>query len=290
MIQASRWIAFVIVLLVTESAAAGAGPTPASLYADDLLVPMGSEARVDVWLTETIFSLWERPVGGGIVRFTSIGHAPGRAMTGGDGRARWVVPDLPEGIHFYRAESLGQDHLKGANCHVTVAVWPIDSPILFVDLNTILPRDSERGLGPLVHRTADWAPPRGSVQSLRTLSRRFRIVYLAARRAAEIEDLRGSMQRYGYPAGPILRLEMGIGPGSLEEGISGRLKEIREAGWSRLVAGVGGTLDDALAFTHHGIKVVILSEEVEKEDLPAGARKSPSWESLATALKNLDAR
>ena len=286
MIRAFSWLTCFLLVFSFWTDAFASGPAETFLIADDVLVPEGGTARIEAFLRVEKFSLWKRPAGGEVIRFRSIPPGgDGRALTGGDGRARWVVAALPVGIHRYEAISDPSPRVKSAASRVTVAVWPADSPLLFVDLNVILPDEEDRLPGRLSNRIDDWVPPRGAVQVLRVLSRRYRIVYMTDRSPDAMEGIRNTMKRYEFPTSPILRLEVGAGPRSLEKSIHRWISAVRDAGWTNLVAGVGATLDDAMAFGGGGLRVVVLSDRVEKEDLPAGARKVASWEAVARELR-----
>jgi hypothetical protein len=283
MIFVLPWIVTISLLLGTSTDAWATRAARSELLAEDLLVPSREPARIDVLLRTTLFSLWERSIGGELIRFSSRSGVVGRAMTGGDGRARITVSDLTEGIHSYEAETVPSSRVGAARCRVTVAVWPINSPLVLINLNTILP-DGGESTGLFSRMPEDWVPPRGALQGLKFLAKRYRIVFLTSRPVGELEGIRARMKRYHLPPGPILHLGTGFGLRSIEEAVDRKLTMIEKSGWTNLIGGVGGSLDDALAFTHHGMKAVILSDPIEKEDLPAGARKVTSWDAVPKEL------
>lgn len=275
----AAWTISLLVIFLPAAEARAFDPGRPTLSGEDVLAPGGRAAKSDVLLTGSVLSLWNRPIGGEIVRFLLDGKMVGRAMTGGDGHARWTLPRLAEGVYLLEAVSVKSARVEEASCLVVVAVWPPESPLLLVNLNTILPAEN-RTVDSLRQGNEEWVPPRGAVQALSALARRFRIVYLATRPATEIERIRSRMKRYQFPAGPIIGIRGGRGSRALEEALDGRIADLKSDGWTNVAAGIGGTLDDALAFSNQGVKAVILSDRVEKEDLPAGAHKAGSWDTM----------
>jgi hypothetical protein len=160
-----------------------------------------------------------------------------------------------------------------------IFVWPAASPILIIDIDHTISDLSEFDV--LFTENAHIPALPGAVETLATLARRYRIIYLTARDHAFYNKTRAWLEGRGFPEGPLFTRDYHVWEtrGTFKRNFIAKLKER----YPNMAVGVGDRPDDAQAYLDNGMKTLIIDPTGEGR-FPGQALVVSSWREVGTLL------
>ena len=123
-----------------------------------------------------------------------------------------------------------------------------------------------------------------SADILSELSNQYQLLYLEFGDEVLLTETKIRLAHEGFPEAPLLVWRMpGEGSGR-EEVFSERLKELRDAGWEGLRAGISRSVLDAKGFLINKMEAIVIVEENDDIELPEGAEAVTSWKDIPVVL------
>jgi hypothetical protein len=132
------------------------------------------------------------------------------------------------------------------------------------------------------------APRPDAVRVLKALAKEYHLLFFTDQGESHLPEIKSWLAAHNFPPAPLLAWNIGEGPVSHAQGLGEELESLRSAGWTNLKIGIGATFLDAEPFLKIGLKTIILVDEQEDAlELPAGAVKATSWKKVEQAMKKI---
>lgn len=260
--------------------------TSAQLIAYDQIVQPGKKILLRGRLVSQGLLFRNRPISGERVEFLLDGKSLGISLTGGDGVAVREVGSLPPGEHqaTLRLKSTQYDIPE---VRARLEVWELEPPILLVNLAAAI--EEKEGKGPsLLESRFEMVPRKEAIRVLKALANEYHLLFFTDKEESRLAEIKSWLASQDFPSAPLLAWKIGSGPATHELVLDEELEALHSAGWTNLKVGIGATVLDAEPFLKAGLKaIILLDEEEDALDLPAGAVKATSWKKVERAMKKI---
>jgi hypothetical protein len=254
---------------------------PGTLTVRDSLTAPNQPATIEATLTGKSL-LMETGLGGEPIELLVAGNVVATAMTGGDGRAFLSYTPKAKGSVPFTVRVGTTPRVALAEAGANLAVWERRSPIMAVEMASLMEDLVERG--PTLtwpgKEAGDRRPMPDAANELGKLTQfYYNVLYVVTQdKAMDTHDqvnaqVRQWLKDQKFPVGHILVLP------SDPEAFGAKLDELHAAGWKTLKIGVGRTKAFAEAFLQRRLDAVMVPEPV-KGDAPRKAKVAKEWKDV----------
>lgn len=186
--------------------------------------------------------------------------------TNRDGYA--TVAYYPKKIGTFHVKAIYNAKTYQAQARGRLFVWNRNDPILVVDVDSTA-QSKKHATVPFVDQDASTPAP-GASETLRELSRQFRIVYLTNHPRETIPSTRTWLEQNDFPAGPVLVWEI----------------EKLQTDFAAIRVGIGTTDQDFQQYREHKIFSILLDPDRSPAPIDGGIRVS-DWPAVLKSLRNV---
>ena len=213
----------------------------------DLLLPEGEPATLDVEIERRWLTFIDPPIADLDVELEGVG----RARTGPDGIASFDLGKLPVGTHRFKVKTPRKPP------EALVRIVERETPIVVVDIDHTIADVSPQGF--IFRKVQNVRPVLGSREALAELAKSMQILYLTARDHIFTRKTKLWLRAAEFPEAPVyLRKGTRFWSASPQDHKIERLKEVRGR-FPNIPFGVGDKSGDAMAYTAHGIRPILIS-------------------------------
>jgi hypothetical protein len=214
----------------------------------DLLLPAGEPATLEVEVERRVLTFIDPAVAGEEIEIEGVG----RARTGSNGIASFSLGALPVGTHRFKVK------MSRKPPEAIVRVVERDTPVIVVDIDHTIADVSPQGF--IFRKVQNVRPVLGSREALDELSKSMQIVYLTARDHIFTRKTKLWLRAAEFPEAPVyLRKGTRFWSASPQDHKIERLKEVRGR-FPNIRWGVGDKPGDAMAYTAHGIRPILIAK------------------------------
>jgi hypothetical protein len=214
----------------------------------DLLLPSGEPATLEVEIERRWMTFIDPPVADAEVEIDGIG----RARTNSNGIASFDLGKLPVGTHRFQIKTSRKPP------EALVRIVERETPILIVDIDKTIADVTPTGF--IFKKVQNVRPMLGSREALDELSKSMQILYLTARDHIFTRKTKLWLRAAEFPEAPVyLRKGTRFYSASPQDHKIERLKEVRGR-FPNIRWGVGDKPGDAMAYTAHGIRPILLAK------------------------------
>ena len=275
-------LVFVGLFLGLFSVNAVSARSSASIVSFDQITQPNQPVRLAVRLVTGGLSLVHRPISGERIEFILKDRSLGQTLSGGDGVAvKSFVPHTP-GLYVITVRLIENPRYETDSAKLYVACRKASTPILFVALSSIR-TPTEPPSVPFNPTSSLDAMPE-AVKVLSGLSRRYQLLYFETGDEGLIPETKDWLIHQSFPPAPLYVWPMPNEPERRTERFVDRLRDILDAGWTNLSAGITRSTEEAEALSSLKIRAVVMAEE---DDIvpPEGSKKVTDWKSVPSVLK-----
>ncbi|HET6465550.1 MAG TPA: hypothetical protein VFH55_08095 [Nitrospiria bacterium] len=275
-------LVFVGLFLGLFSVNAVSAQSSASIIAFDQITHPNQPVRLAVRLVTGGLSLAHRPISGERIEFMLKDRSLGQTLSGGDGMAvKSFVPPTP-GLYVVTVRLVENPRYEADAAELYVASRKASTPILFVALSSVR-TPSEPPSIPFNPTSLSDAMPE-AVKVLSGLSKRYQLLYFETGQGALIPETKDWLIHQDFPPAPLYVWPMPNEAERRTEQFVEQLQEIRDAGWTNILAGITRSTEEAEALSSMKIKAIVMAEEDDNETLK-GSMKVTDWKSIPSVLK-----
>ncbi|HTN42476.1 MAG TPA: hypothetical protein VMN77_01600 [Nitrospiria bacterium] len=255
----------------------------ASIIPFDQLAQPKQPVRMAVRLVTGGLGLVNRPVSGERIEFLLKDRSLGQTLSGGDGMAvKSFVPSKP-GLYTVTVRLVENPRYEAGPVELSIACRNASTPILLVAVSSVrIP--GEPSPAPFSPTPPSDAMPE-AVKVLSRLSKPYQLLYVETGDEALITEAKDWLTHQGFPPAPLAAWPMPDDAERRMERFVERLQEVRDAGWRKISAGITRSVAEAEALIRLKIKAVLMAEEDEEDDRPAGAKKVTDWKAVPAAFQ-----
>ncbi len=283
-----RHAAFVVflpsLLLASPAGARAAEKSAALVLVKDCLAAPNQPATVEARLLgRGLFA--PLGLGGEPVELVINDEVVATGMTGGDGTARLRYTPKAQGVHPIRVRVGQSPRVAPAEGAAHLAVWERRSPIVAVEVASLMEEPSVPaplpGVGLAIGN--ERTPMPDAAEELAKLTQfYYRVLYVVPSTAGGnafhlSEGTRQWLSAHKFPAGYVLVLPPG------EQALGTKLDELHAAGWTTIKTGIGRTTGFAEAFLQRRLEAVVVPEP-KKGDAPRKAKVAKDWKEVRKKL------
>ncbi len=251
------------------------------LIVEDVLARPGTAVTLKAALFEKGL-LGNKGLGGETITFTVQGQHAGTALTGGDGRAFLEFKTHMRGNHKVVASVESSPRVESAEGKGNLASWERRRPILLVDFDTLLQKDSSITLPALPGIARLGALGKPQENAAHTLSKLtefyYNVIYVHEHQGTALHETREWLRQHEFPVGITRMVPQD------SKALLAFMEKLKEGGWDNLEAGIGRTWEFAQTLVKNRIKTVIFPDPREKRKYPRRAKIVSSWKEVRKQL------
>lgn len=213
-----------------------------------------------------------------VAAFDMDGNVVNEKRTDDDGEVRLKV-DLPGEPGVYSAPvEISEEGRAKIKKEARLFVFKKDQKFIVTDIDGTISAAAEY-LVPFIS-VDETKPVDGAVKALAELSKEYGIIYLTARDDALLNKTKRWLEVKGFPAGPVICRDIGLGEMSAEGFKQKALEQLKKT-FDSIEYGIGDSHSDIAAYNAVGLKAIYISRKKKVE----GALNVISWEEIVRAIQ-----
>lgn len=245
---------------------------------DDVLVPVGQEAKITARLSvKDVFNLGFK-LTGRVVSFHVDGEEIGEARTGWEGCATLIFTPLREKEYRLVATCRGADRSQRVVAEAIIFSRSTKREALILDIDRTLSGCST--FASVIRGSKRIPPLNDAVEVTRALAGEYDPIVVTGRKAYVRRKTKRWLGEKGFPTWPIYFSSFFGSPLSHERFKTELIRRLKQV-WGNITIGIGDRDSDARAYLANGLRAIILRE---KGSCPRGAITVSNWKSIGRLL------
>lgn len=281
----NAWSWLFVLIFLSATPISAAEKVSGILSAKDSLTSPNQPATVEALLISKGL-VTETPLGGEPIELLLDGKVVASAMTGGDGRAFLSYTPKAKGTLSLTLRVGSSPRVAAADAHATVSVWERRSPMIAVEMASLMEELPEPPAVTLpVRKTqSERRPMPDAADELSKLSRfYYNVLYVVTQASdqsngfVENDRARVWLKEHKFPQGHVLVLA------NKPDAWGTKLDEMRAAGWTTLKIGIARSKSFAEVFIQRRLEAVMVPEP-EKGEAPRKVKVVKEWKEVRKKL------
>lgn len=245
---------------------------------DDVLVPLGQEAKITARLTPKDLFRLGLTLKRRVISFRVDGQPLGKARAGWNGRATMSFTPLREKEYHVVATCGGRHGSRSIAAESIVFSRTTNKSAIILDVDRTLSAGST--FASVFRRNTKISPLDDAVDVTRALAQRYDLIVVTGRKAYFWRKTKRWLEQNGFPRAPIYFSSFLGRPFGHEQFKTQLIRELKCA-WTNITIGVGDRDSDARAYLANGLRAILLRA---KGPCPPGAILVSDWKGIRKLL------